>query len=186
MARILLVAGGVTLVVVLILVAAVQLLSSDDDAAAPRPEATVTVTATPEVVATVTVTATPEPVASGAVADAETGTPKATSDPAPEPGSSGAWRRVAMLSGSGDQQGPTFKVQGDRQKLTWMLDGSEPVALIDVVEGDVEWWESGGEPEASPATSGTGNRTLRLKRGEYYLSVFSGGCTWTIAVWDRR
>jgi hypothetical protein len=182
MGRILLIAAGVTLVVMLVLVAAVRLLAPDGEDAAPQPQATVAAMVTPAVVVTAAASSTPETGASDAGAATETATPKPTLTPA----SSSTWRVAGALSGSGTLQGRVFRLRGDEQKLVWNLAGSNPVALIDVMRGDIVWWKDRGGREASPAGAGRGSALLHLKRGEYYLYVFSTSGTWEVAVWDRR
>lgn len=185
MGRILLIAAGVTLVVMVVLVAALRLLTPDGREAPSRPQATVAATATPALVVTTAASATPETGASEAGAAGAGGEP-ATPKPTLTPASSPTWRVAGTLSGSGHRKGRVFRLRGDEQKLVWKLAGSNPVALIDVIKGDIAWWEDGGGREASPAIPGRGSTLLRLKRGEYYIYVFSTAGTWEVAVWDRR
>jgi hypothetical protein len=186
--RIFLVAGISTLAVVLVL-AVLGVVVAPDHFTLPKPEATVTVTATPQVIATVTATAT----ATAIVTPAPAGTVVAEQTPAaeapaatssPESGSPVHWTKVASVSGTAHKKSARFWLRGDAQRLNWKL-GGEGQQFAQIYVTEAFSGEFSTVPDAEADYRGPGSTRLHLEEGMYYLDVYSD-CTWSVTIRDQR
>ncbi|GAA1450506.1 DUF4190 domain-containing protein [Nesterenkonia lacusekhoensis] len=106
-------------------------------------------------------------------------------EPAEEP--TGEWVEVASLSGTGDQRGEVFEVEGDA-RITYefnesggMAEGFGLGAIYVVSEGET-LAEDGGIPEQMISGSESGE-TMFYQTGSFYLDVSAANYdSWTVTV----
>jgi hypothetical protein len=110
---------------------------------------------------------------------------------------SGAWVRVASISGSGTDASRPFEFTATTQRLDWTVRtsgaaGAGETTLCLVPAGTSADLEKELAVGGATITSGIADdkivRTTLLSRqpGEYYVKVFSTESTWTVTVWEQR
>lgn len=98
--------------------------------------------------------------------------------------SSGEWVEVASLSGTGDQRGEVFTIEGDA-RITYEFTAAEEDfamgAVYLVAEGDT-LTDQGGIPEIMTSGSESGD-TMLYQTGNYYLDVTAANyASWTVTI----
>jgi hypothetical protein len=108
----------------------------------------------------------------------------ATSSPstaAPQPAKS--WTKVITMSGSGNKKSATFHLIGGDQRLNYTMAGTSYVCVMDMYDTTLPQHPDTLATEGTPET----NQVLRAAHeGDYYLTVTSANCRWTLALEELR
>jgi hypothetical protein len=121
-------------------------------------------------------------------ADVEEIEEEVTEEEQPAEETSGEWIEVATLSGTGDQRGEVFTIEGDA-RITYEFNAADEDFAIGAVyvvqEGDT-LEDQGGIPEMMPDGTEAGE-TMFYRTGNFYFDVTAANYdSWTVTIEEQQ